>query len=63
MVSFSTVSQRINEVSENQHGLQNVFPVPYYRKIMLENRGKLKIDKSAPQKIDIEEPFQEVEKK
>lgn len=51
LVNLGHVAKRINEVSESQHGLLNVFPVPYYRKIMLEKRNKLRISKCKPIQI------------
>ena len=36
------VGKRITEIGENREVL-NAFPVPYYRKIMLERRDKLRI--------------------
>lgn len=41
---MSEISSTINQIGE-AYGLQNVFPVPYYRKIMLEQRGKFRISK------------------
>ena len=42
-MKLQNVGEVIGRIGERVHGFANVFPVPYYRKIMLDNRGKLKI--------------------
>jgi hypothetical protein len=43
-ISLSFVSSKISEIGEKA-GLLNSFPIPYYRKIMLEKRGKFRVTK------------------
>jgi hypothetical protein len=43
-ISLWSVSTKISEIGE-MAGLINTFPIPYYRKIMLEKRGKFRVTK------------------
>jgi|694.fasta_scaffold140759_2 hypothetical protein len=43
-LSLGFVSTKITEIGEKA-GLLNTFPIPYYRKIMLEKRGKFRVTK------------------